>query len=178
MIIDHCFNILVNGASPHIDGEYSYHQRVFDTLKTGMRIRRLDGLKSALIMVELLRSEQDKVEGVELARYFDNFVNWAQHHLPIEMTLALVKYAIKDRGISLRKELKNSIGWQSLVKDYKPILLVPDAEAQKSPVYRKMMKYAAAIAASTRRFCADIDGASTEKPAHRKIRDVRHSEHV
>lgn len=179
MIIDHCFNILVNGASPHHADGYSYNDRLMDTLKTGMRIRRLDGLKSALILVELLRSEQGKVDAEEYVRYFDNFVDWAFENLPIEMTLAVVKYAIRDRGINLgAKGMKSSKGWQRLVVDYKPILLVPDAEAKKSPVYRKMVKYSDSLAKNTRKARDAINGASEEKPARRKIEDVRHSEYA
>jgi hypothetical protein len=180
MIIDHCFNILVNGASPHRPEGYSFNDRLMDTLKTGMRIRRLDGLKSALIMVELLRSEQGKVEADEFVRYFDNFVEWTSENLPVEMTLAVVKYAIRDRHISLgAKGMKKSIGWQKLVEEYRPILLVPDEQAKQSPVYRKMMKYADALAQNTKRARDAVDGVgSAERPARRKIADVRHSVHA
>jgi hypothetical protein len=170
MIIDHCFNILVNGASPYRSVDFDTTQQVYNVLKTGVRVKRLDCLKSALVMVELLRIEQRTAAGNEMARYFDNFVAWSLKNLPTPMTLALVKYAIKERGFTVKREIREAAGWQLLVKDYKPILLVPDDEALASPVFRKMTKYTAAITAAMQKTTVAIDGAA--KPKRRKFKDA------
>jgi hypothetical protein len=158
MIIDHCYNILVNGVSPYVNSDYGVTERVFDTLKTGMNIKKLNGLKSALIMVELLKVEQVKADETELARYFTNFVQWGFATLSTPMLLAVVKYALKDRGLTTKQAVIKSAGWQRLHKDFALILLVPDAEAQKSIVYRQMMRYANRLSASTVNARSAIDG--------------------
>lgn len=168
MIISHCYNILVNGVSPYSANEYVGAVQVYDYLKTGVKVRRLDSLKSALFMIELLRLEQQQASASDVARYFDNFISWSFSHLPIEMTLALVKYAIKDRGFSIKKEVRMTESWQVLANEYKPILLVPDATAQKSPVYRKMMRYARSLSAATTNARIAIDS-DTPKPKRRKV---------
>lgn len=171
MIIDHCYHILVNGISHYRADEYDITHQVYDRLKTGVRVRSLNGLKSALIMIELLRVEQKTADAPEVARYFNNFVTWSMRNLPIEMTLALVKYAIKDRQFAIKQDIREGSGWKLLVQDYKPILLVPDEQAKASPVYRKMMRYAANIATATTNARIAIEG-DTVKPKRRKSSKV------
>lgn len=163
MIIDHCYNILVNGASPYGNSDYGVTEKVFDALKTGMNIKKLNGLKSALIMVELLRVEQAKADDVDLARYFTHFVQWGFATLSTPMLLAVVKYALKDRRLTTKQAVIKSPGWKRLHDDFAPILLVPDAEAQQSMVYRQMMRYARQLSASTVNARSAIDG-DVKKP--------------
>lgn len=163
MIIDHCFNVVVNGQSPHDPEEYTTNHRVFDTLKTGMRIRRLNGLKSGLLMIELIRTEQSNVDAQELAHYFDNFIHWSRETLPIEMTLALVAYAIKDRHLQFKKYLKECPNWLYLAQNYGSIILASDDDAPKSPIWRKMKKYQAVLTRSVRKVKDAVEGGEDEK---------------
>lgn len=163
MIIDHCYNILVNGTSPYEAQDYGVTDKVFDALKTGMNIKKLNGLKSALIMVELLRIEQSSAEPDDFARYFTHFVQWGFRTLSTPMFLAVVKYALKDRKLTTKQAVIKSAGWQRLHQDFAPILLVPDAEAQKSIVYRRMKRYAGRLSTSTVNARSAIDG-DVKKP--------------
>lgn len=172
MIIDHCFNVVVNGQSPHDPEEYTSNQRVFDTLKTGLRIRRLNGLKSGLLMIELIRSEQSNVDAQELAHYFDNFISWSRETLPIEMTLALVAYAIKDRHLQFKKYLKDCPNWIYLAENYGHVILASDDDAPKSPIWRKMKKYQAVLTRSVKKVKNAVDYGEDEKAPVRHQKDV------
>jgi hypothetical protein len=164
MIIDHCFNVVVNGESPLDGEEYTVNQRVFDTLKTGLRIRRLNGLKSALLMIELIRSEQKAVDAQELAHYFDNFIQWSLENLPEEMVLALVKYAIQDRRLNFKKYLNQTDGWKYITKKFGPMILAATDDEASSPVWRKMTKYHKVLVRSIDRVRDAVDGGDEVKP--------------
>jgi hypothetical protein len=174
MIIDHCLNVVVTGQSPHDPNEYTSNDRVFDTLKTGLRIRRLNGLKSGLLMIELIRSEQANVDAQDIAHYFDNFIHWSLETLPVEMTLALVAYAIRDRNLQFKKYLKDCEGYKYLVEHYGDIILADDEEAAKSPVWRKMKKYQAVLSRSVKRVKEAVDNADDEA----RISRVSEADHV
>jgi len=164
MIIDHCFNVVVNGESPIVADEYTTNQRVFDTIKTGMRIRRLNGLKSALLMIELIRSEQGAVDTEELTHYFDNFIMWSLENLPNEMTLALVKYAIQDRRLQFKKHIKQSVGFKYITDNFGAIILLSTDDEKKSPVWRKMMKYHKVLVRNMEQIREAVDGRELVKP--------------
>jgi hypothetical protein len=173
MIIDHCFNVVVNGESPIDVDEYTSNQRVFDTLKTGMRIRRLNGLKSALLMIELIRSEQGAVDTKELAHYFDNFIKWSLDNLPNEMTLALVKYAIQDRRLNFKKNLKDSTGFKYITDTFGAVILLSTDDEKKSPVWRKMMKYHRVLVRSIEQVREAVDSGDEVKPALKGVAQIQ-----
>lgn len=175
MIIDHCFNVVVNGESALDNEEYTTNQRVFDTLKTGLRIRRLNGLKSALLMIELIRSEQNAVDAQELAHYFDNFIHWSLENLPEEMVLALVKYAIQDRRLQFKKYLNQTDGWKYITKKFGPMILASTDDENKSPVWRKMTKYHKVLVRSIEKVRDAVDSGDEVKPAVKGIAQVHSS---
>jgi hypothetical protein len=137
-----------------------------------MRIRRLNGLKSGLLMIELIRSEQSNVEAQELAQYFDNFIAWSRETLPIEMTLALVAYAIKDRHLQFKKYLKDCPNWIYLVQNYGAVILASDDDAPKSPIWRKMKKYQAVLTRSVKKVKEAVDYGEDEKEPVRHQKDA------
>jgi hypothetical protein len=169
MIIDHCFNVVVNGESSLDNEEYTVNQRVFDTIKTGLRIRRLNGLKSALLMIELIRSEQHAVDAPELAQYFDNFIQWSLVNLPEEMVLALVKYAIQDRRLNFKKYLNQTDGWKYITKKFGPTILAATDDEASSPVWRKMSKYHKVLVRSIDRVRDAVDSGDEVKPVVKGI---------
>jgi hypothetical protein len=172
MIIDHCFNVVVNGESALDNEEYTENERVFDTLKTGLRIRRLNGLKSALLMIELIRSEQQVVDAQELAHYFDNFIHWSLDNLPEAMVLALVKYAIQDRRLHFKKYLNQTDGWKYITKKFGPMILASTDDESKSPVWRKMTKYHKVLVRSIAKVRDAVDSGDEVKPSVKGIAPI------
>jgi hypothetical protein len=172
MIIDHCFNVVVNGESPIEANEYTTNERVFDTLKTGLRIRRLNGLKSALLMIELIRSEQGSVDTEELMHYFDNFIAWSVDNLPDEMTLALVKYAIQNRRLEFKKHIKKSTGFKYIIDKFGSTILLSTDDEKKSPVWRKMMKYHKVLVRNIEQVREAVDSGDEVKPSATGVAQV------
>jgi hypothetical protein len=145
MIIDHCYKILVNGNSPFTDEQLDSNEQVLDTLTTGLKIRRLNGLKAALIMLEIMHNEQKHIQTSQLVKYLDHFITWAVQSLSMPMVLALVKYAIRDRNLTFKNQLSSSAGFRKLTTEFKQFIFLDDEEAEAVLTFRRMTKFYNAI---------------------------------
>jgi hypothetical protein len=111
-------------------------QQVFFKLQSGVTAHRLNSIKSALLMIELVKESQKRVDKVEQFKRFDNFVNYIFAHFSEPIAMALVKYAIADRKL-LIKNLAESSSWARISTMFKPIMLNDSKDPKEKAKYAR-----------------------------------------
>lgn len=136
MILDHCVSLLCTGASGARQAEFTTSVQVLFKLQSGVSAKRIDSLKTALLMIEVIKASQKRVDNAEMFKRFDNFVNYLFSHFSEPVAMAVVKYAIADRRLTLKK-LAESQSWSRISFQFKPVLLDNSKDPQEVAKYAR-----------------------------------------
>lgn len=135
MILNHCVSLLTTGRSEFRQAEFDDHEKVLFKLVSGVRAKRLDSLKTALVMIEIMKISTSFTSQEEQFKRFDNFVEYVFAQFSEPLAMALVKYAINDRKIEIKK-LTKAPSFQRVKMVFKPVML----DKSKDP--KEVRKYA------------------------------------
>jgi hypothetical protein len=126
MFFKHCIQLLDTGDSSVKAEQVTDLSRIVFRLAAGVQIKRLDSIKTALLMIEAIKLSWQQEEGVQVgeesARMFDNFVTYVYANFQKPIAMALIKYAFKDRALNNRKATKCS-KWSVVKESLTPVLL-------------------------------------------------------
>lgn len=119
MFVNHCLQLLCLGNSSIRPDQVTDHTSVMLRLYTGVRVKKLDSIKTSLLMIEVIRLSWSRSEYGSCSResmeLFDNFVSYTYGRFSRPVAMALIKYAIQDRRLSMRN-VSSSRNWE-LIRD-------------------------------------------------------------
>jgi hypothetical protein len=122
MILEHCVNLLRTGSSDiRADGFDDFSKIVFK-LESGVNARKLDSVRTALMMIELINLMSEHTSDDALKVQFDNFVDYIYANFKEPTAMAIFKYAIKDRKLAVNKVV-NTRSWPKVAASFKPSLI-------------------------------------------------------
>lgn len=122
MILDHAVSLLQRGESLISQEQFTSAIQVYFKLQSGVSTKKVDSMKTALMMIEVIRACSRHSEHPEQLRRFDNFVSYVFETFNEPIAMALVKYAIAERKINIKK-LADSSSWGRVAGSFKPVLL-------------------------------------------------------
>ena len=127
MFFKHCIQLLATGDSSVKADQVTDLSRIIFRLTAGVQIKRLDSIKTALLMIEAIklswqRSDEGQAVDEESSRMFDNFVTYVYANFNRPVAMALIKYAFKDRALNSRKASKCD-QWSVVFESLKPVYL-------------------------------------------------------
>lgn len=123
MILEHSVSLLTTGHSSAAEAAHDAYSRVLFKLQSGVAARRLDGLKTAFMMIELIKEAGTrKLDSQTMFRLFDNFVSYIWGRFPEPLCMALIKYAVADRNVTIKK-LAECKSWSKISGTFKPVML-------------------------------------------------------
>lgn len=122
MILDHCVSLLTTGAS-NIQAEgFDEFSKIVFKLESGVTARKLDSIRTALMMIELINLLAEHKSDDEMKAQFDNFVDYIYANFKEPTAMAIFKYAIKDRKLAVNKVVKTR-SWPKVAASFKPSLI-------------------------------------------------------
>lgn len=126
MFFSHCLQLLGSGGSTVRPDQVTDITSVMFRLHSGVRIKKLDSIKTSLLMIEAIRLSWSRCDygscDSESMRMFDNFVSYTYGMFSAPIAMALIKYAIKDRNLSMRNASQSS-NWLLIEQSFKGPLL-------------------------------------------------------
>lgn len=122
MILDHCVSLLENGTSSFRQSSFNDAEQVLSNLQSGVRARKLNGVKTGLLMLEMMKVSNGGLTSEAKIQRFDRFVNYLFSHLSEPVAMAMVKYALADRRLSV-PTLQKSSAMARIKSIFSPILL-------------------------------------------------------
>jgi hypothetical protein len=139
MILDHCLSLLSRGRSDARASQFVVGQQVLFKLQSGVSARKLDSLKTALLMIELVKAGQKVKPQTDQIRRFDNFVNYIFNNFSEPVAMALVKYAVADRKLVVR-DMSRCESWSRVSALFKPVMMDDSKDPLEVSKYRKFEK--------------------------------------
>lgn len=109
-VYHYAVDILINGKSAILPCEFDESEQVFLAVKYGIKMRRLDGLKTALLMTEIIHSVRVCSDS-NYRMIVDNFIKYLYEQFSRPMIIAIVSYAIMVDKIDLRRATKVGSDW-------------------------------------------------------------------
>jgi hypothetical protein len=95
-------------------------------LNSGVRIKKLDSIKTSLLMIEAVHLSWSNCDygecDAESMLMFDNFVSYTYRKFSPPIAMALIKYAIRDRSLSMRNASRSS-NWDLIQNSFSGPLL-------------------------------------------------------
>jgi hypothetical protein len=126
MFFSHCKQLLGSGVSDVRPEQITDVTSVLFRLSAGVRITKLNSIKTSLFMIEAIKlswSSSDYGEcSVESLNMFDNFVSYTYSQFSLPVSMALLKYAFKDRKLSVRNAC-SSRNWGIVERSFRGPLL-------------------------------------------------------
>lgn len=122
MFLNHCISLLISGESSIEQGAFTNIDQIMFKLETGVSAKKLDSIKTSLMMIEAINLASRHAEQDELIKLFDNFVTYAYSRFREPIVMAIMKYAIADRKLMVRR-VDSSKCWHRVAKSFKPSLL-------------------------------------------------------
>jgi hypothetical protein len=122
MILEHCVSLLLTGKSAATQRQFDGSAQVYFKLQSGITAKRIDSMHTALLMIEMIKVSQPSIDQVEQYNRFNHFVDYIFDRFSEPVAMALVKYAIADRKLVIRK-LAESASWSRISKVFKPVML-------------------------------------------------------
>lgn len=138
MFLNHCVGLLLEGRSSVDPQSFDDLNKIVFKLQTGVTAKRLDSIKTSLLMIEAVKLSYDS-KSVATFDLFENLVQYAyrKHCEPIAM--ALVKYALADRRINVRN-VKDAPSWDKIKKSFAPSLLNDSQDPKDLKLDRRYKK--------------------------------------
>ena len=122
MILDHCVNLLTKGSSDIKPEGFDDISKICFKLETGVEARKLDSVKSALLMIELINLLSEVKSDDEVKEQFNNFVDYIYENFKEPTAMAIFKYAIKDRKLQVNKVVQTR-SWPKVSASFKPSMI-------------------------------------------------------
>ncbi len=122
MFLDHCVSLLNTGHSGFKQSALSDTEQITFALESGVRARKIDSLKTALLMLEMIKVTSPKSEDAARLARFEHFIEYLFDNFREATAMAMVKYAIHDRRIQLAK-LNDAKCMKKVTAIFKPSLL-------------------------------------------------------
>lgn len=101
MLYQYCSELLDTGKTRINDALFQESEQIISCLETGVRARRLRSLKGVLFMVELLSVRMKRMDADSSAQLFANFTNYLFENHNVVLGMAVLKYAIANRRITI-----------------------------------------------------------------------------
>jgi Na+/serine symporter len=79
-------------------------------------------MHTALLMIELINATRPTIEHAEQLNRFNHLIDYIFDRFSEPVAMAIVKYAIADRKMVIRK-LSESSSWSRISKVFKPVML-------------------------------------------------------
>lgn len=105
MFVEHCLGILRGESVAVVDAEVSDLTSIMFRLSSGVRVKNLESIKTSMFMIECIKLScvgHDGGPDTECMLLFDNFIDYTCDHYSSVMASVLIKYAFKDRKLSIR----------------------------------------------------------------------------
>lgn len=131
MIVNHCVSLLDKGVSAV--APLTLVDRTCFKLQSGVSTKRLDGLKTALMMIEVMNVQQDGSSPEQQIARLEHFASYVRENFPVHVVMALAKFALRDRNI---KKIGMSPGWKTVLKSFKPVILDNSQNPQELKRYK------------------------------------------
>jgi hypothetical protein len=122
MILDHCVSLLRTGVSNVQADSFDDLTQIVFKLESGVTARRLDSVRTALMMIELINLLAEHKSDDEMKVQFDNFVDYIYANFKEPTAMALFKYAIKDRKLAVNKVVQTR-SWPKVAASFKPSMI-------------------------------------------------------
>lgn len=126
MFFSHCIQLLGSGGSLVRQDQITDITSVLFRLSAGVRIKKLDSIKTSLLMIEAIKISWSSCEYGECTDesllMFDNFVSYTYSNFSIPIAMALLKYAFKDRQLAVRNAC-SSRNWGIVERSFRGPLL-------------------------------------------------------
>jgi len=135
MILDHCVSLLRTGVSNVQADSFDDLSKIVFKLESGVTARKLDSVRTALMMIELINLLAEHKSDDEMKVQFDNFVDYIYANFKEPTAMALFKYAIKDRKLQVNKVVKTR-SWPKVAASFKPSL-IENSQAPKDLLLNK-----------------------------------------
>lgn len=129
MILDHCVSLLTNGTSNIRADSFDDLSKIVFKLESGVTARKLDSIRTALMMIEMINLLAEHKSDEEMKVQFDNFVDYIYATFSEPTAMALFKYAIKDRKLQVNKVVKTR-SWPKVAASFKPSLIENSKDAK------------------------------------------------
>lgn len=134
MMLDHCVNVLSNGNSSFLCSNFTDSVRVSFKLQSGVSTNKLNGIKTALAMIEIMKIRQSDSSIDEQYTRLNNFIEYIFTQFSDPVAMAIVKYAIKERSLVIRNIAKTE-GWKVISSKFKPVMLENSKDKKDLRVY-------------------------------------------
>lgn len=122
MIFDHCLSLLTTGHSSVQPSGFDDCSKIVFKLETGVTARKLDSVRTALMMIELINLMAKHKSDVEIQDQFNNFVDYIYLNFREATAMAIFKYAIKDRKLQVNMIVKTR-SWPLVADSFRPGLI-------------------------------------------------------
>jgi hypothetical protein len=122
MILEHCVSLLTTGASNVPAEGFDDISKIVFKLESGVTARKLDSVRTALMMIEMINLLAEHKDEEATKAQFDNFVDYIYANFKEPTTMAIFKYAIKDRKLAVNKVVKTR-SWPKVAASFKPSMI-------------------------------------------------------
>lgn len=126
MFFSHCIQLLGSGSSSVRQDQITDVTSVLFRLSAGVRVKKLDSIKTSLLMIEAIKLSWSSCDYGECSGesllMFDNFVSYTYSQFSLPVSMALLKYAFKDRKLAVRNAC-GSRNWWIVEQSFKGPLL-------------------------------------------------------
>lgn len=124
MFVNHCIQLLATGGSNVRSDQMTDFSRIIFRLTAGVRIERLDSIKTALLMIEAIKLSWQRGDEADEQSciMFDNFVVYVYEKFSKPVAMAIIKYAFSDRKLHSRKASKCG-NWPVVMESLRPVYL-------------------------------------------------------
>ncbi len=126
MFFSHCLQLLETGGSCVRQDQITDVTSVLFRLSVGVRIKKLDSIKTSLLMIEAIKLSWSRCDYGECTDesllMFDNFVSYTYSHFSPPIAMAIIKYAFKDRQLAIRNA-SSSRNWSVVEQSFRGPLL-------------------------------------------------------
>jgi hypothetical protein len=137
MLYQYCSELLDTGTSRINDALFEESEQIISCLETGVKARRLRSLKGVLFMVEMLGVRMKRIPDSESAKLFDNFTSYLFSNHNTALGMAVLKYAIANRRISIPR---TGLGFQKVKELFSPVIVHDVKDADQVRRFERSMK--------------------------------------
>ena len=122
MILDHCVNLLTTGSSNIQPEVFDDMTKIMFKLESGVTAKKLDSVKTAMMMIELIKLRADDSSNKEVEVLFNNFVDYIYANFKEPTAMAIFRYAIKERKLNVKMVVKTR-AWPRVADSFRPTML-------------------------------------------------------
>jgi len=140
MILDHCVSLLSTGHSEFQQQNFTNDLQIIFKLQSGVTAKKLDSIKTALMMLEVMKITQDTVPVEHQLEQFSHFIHYIDEHFTAPVAMALIQYAVRDRELVI-KQLTKSEAWKYAAANFKPVMLHNSKDPKEVRKYQMFERF-------------------------------------